>query len=76
MVLVAPGQPEHVRVKEKEENHEDCEEVHVKHEEDACVIEVPSRVDHAAVSVGAADDRNDCGEDEEQGRVVIGEARE
>jgi hypothetical protein len=73
---VLAGQPEHVGVEEKEEDEADGEQVHVETEQDACLLEVPSLASHAAERIGAADDGDTCGNDEEWIGAVVGEAGE
>ena len=64
-----------VGVKEEEENHAECHEIHVDQEKDPAVVEAPAAL-HAADCVCCAGDSGECGEDEERSGVVVGEIRE
>jgi hypothetical protein len=70
------GEPEHVGVEEEKEDEADGEEVHVETEKDADVEEIPAGVADTPEGVGAADDCDDCWNNEERGGAVIGEAGE
>lgn len=69
-------EPEHVGIEEEEDDHEDSQQIHVEHEQDSRMIEVPTRMADTAVSVGAADERNQGGDKNQYRRLRIGKAGE
>jgi hypothetical protein len=71
--LARGGDPEGVRVEEKEENHAEGHEIHVDEEEDAAVVEAPAPL-HATNGVRGAGGGGEDREDEDGGAVDLREA--
>ncbi|GGG74558.1 hypothetical protein GCM10011585_16560 [Edaphobacter dinghuensis] len=74
--LVLACEPQHVGVEQKEEDKADGEEVHVETEQHSGLEEVPPLAAHATEGVGAADDGDAGGNDEEWVCAVVGESGE
>jgi hypothetical protein len=71
--LARGGDPEGVRVEEKEENHAEGHEIHVDEEEDAAVVEAPAPL-HATNGVRGAGGGGEDREDEDGCAVDLREA--
>jgi hypothetical protein len=69
------GDPRHVRVKKKEEDQTENQEIHVDAEDDSSVIHVPTAL-NAADGVCRARNGGERGEHEQRRRAVVGEVRQ
>jgi hypothetical protein len=70
------GEPEHIGIEEQKEDEADGQQVHVKTEKDAGLEEIPLWAAHAADGVGAAEDGDTGGNDEEGVGTVVGKSGE
>lgn len=76
IALAAAGEPEHVGEEEEKQDQEDGHQIHVEHKEDTGVIEIPSGIADTAVGVGAADEGDGSGNEQQQGGAGFGKAGE
>jgi len=74
--LVAACEPEHIGVEKQKEDKADGEEVHIEAKKNPGVEEVPMGASHAAKRIAAADDSDNCRNDNEWICAVVGKAGE
>jgi hypothetical protein len=69
-------EPEHVGIDKKEEDHKDRQQIHIEHEQDSGMVEIPARMADAAIRISAAGKCDDSGDKDQQGWLGVGEAGE